>query len=41
MRFASVAYEKRETTALITLDEPGKLNALSPGIREGLTSAFA
>lgn len=41
MRFASVDYEKRGTTALITLDEPGKLNALSPGIREGLTAAFA
>ena len=31
MRFASVNYEQRGTTALITLDEPGKLNALSPG----------
>jgi enoyl-CoA hydratase/carnithine racemase len=41
MRFASVDYEKRGTTALITLDEPGKLNALSPGIRDGLTAAFA
>lgn len=41
MRFASVDYDKRGTTALITLDEPSKLNALSPGIREGLTAAFA
>jgi enoyl-CoA hydratase len=41
MRFASVNYEQRGTTALITLDEPGKLNALSPGIREGLVAAFA
>ena len=41
MRFASVDYDKRGTTALITLDKPSKLNALSPGIREGLTAAFA
>ena len=41
MRFASVNYEQCGTTALITLDEPGKLNALSPGIREGLVAAFA
>ena len=41
MRYDSVNYERRGTTALITLDEPSKLNALSPGIRSGLTAAFA
>lgn len=41
MRYDSVDYERRGTTALITLDEPSKLNALSPGIRAGLTAAFA
>lgn len=41
MRYDSVDYERRGTTALITLDEPSKLNALSPGIRSGLTAAFA
>ncbi|MFZ2207416.1 MAG: enoyl-CoA hydratase/isomerase family protein [Porticoccaceae bacterium] len=41
MRYDSVNYERRGTTALITLDEPTKLNALSPGVRSGLTAAFA
>lgn len=41
MRFDSVNYELINTTALITLDEPGKLNALSPGIRSGLITAMA
>jgi enoyl-CoA hydratase len=41
MRYDSVNYERRGTTALITLDEPSKLNALSLGIRSGLTAAFA
>lgn len=41
MRYDSVDYERRGATALITLDEPSKLNALSPGIRSGLTAAFA
>jgi enoyl-CoA hydratase/carnithine racemase len=41
MRFDSVDYELKDTTALLTLDEPSKLNALSPGIRSGLTTAMA
>ena len=41
MRFDSVDYEVTGSTALITLDEPSKLNALSPGIRSGLTVALA
>ncbi|RLA46582.1 MAG: enoyl-CoA hydratase/isomerase family protein [Gammaproteobacteria bacterium] len=41
MRFDSVEYEVKGTTALVTLDEPSKLNALSPGIRSGLTTALA
>jgi enoyl-CoA hydratase len=40
MRFDSINYEVNGTTALVTLDEPGKLNALSPGIRSGLISAM-
>jgi len=41
MRFGSVNFEKRGAVALITLDEPGKLNALSSGIRQGVTESFA
>ena len=41
MRFDSIDYEVKGTTALLTLDEPSKLNALSPGIRSGLTTAMA
>ncbi len=41
MRFGSVNYETRGAVALITLDEPTKLNALSSGIRQGLTECFA
>ncbi len=41
MRFDSVEYDIKGTTALITLDEPSKLNALSPGIRSGLTTAMS
>lgn len=41
MRLGSVEFEKRGHVALITLDEPGKLNALSQGIREGVTASFA
>ncbi len=41
MRLDSVEYEVKGTTALVTLDEPSKLNALSPGIRSGLTTAMA
>lgn len=40
IRFDSVIYEVRGTTALVTLDEPSKLNALSPGIRSGFTTAL-
>lgn len=40
MRFDSVNYEVTGATALITLDEPSKLNALSPGIRSGLIAAM-
>lgn len=36
MRFGSVNYETRGKVALLTLDEPQKLNALSPGIRQGI-----
>jgi len=41
MRFDSVNYEKNGTTAIFTLDEPHKLNALSTGIRGGITKALA
>lgn len=40
MRLHSVDYEVNGATALLTLDEPSKLNALSIGIREGLTEAL-
>ena len=40
MQFDSVTYEIHGSTALITLDEPSKLNALSVGIRSGLHTAF-
>lgn len=40
IRLDSVIYEVKGTTALVTLDEPGKLNALSPGIRSGFTAAL-
>lgn len=36
MRFGSVDYEVRGSVALLTLDEPQKLNSLSSGIRHGL-----
>ncbi len=36
MRFGSVEYEKKGKIAILTLDEPDKLNALSAGIRQGL-----
>lgn len=41
MRLGSVEFEKRGRVAIITLDEPGKLNALSAGIRQGVTESFA
>lgn len=36
MRLGSVKYETRGRIAILTLDEPGKLNALTSGIREGI-----
>lgn len=41
MRLGSIEFEKKGRVAVITLDEPGKLNALSAGIRQGVTQAFA
>lgn len=41
MRLGSVNFEKRGAVALITLDEPSKLNALSSGIRQGVREALA
>ena len=41
MRLGSVEFEKRGAIALVTLDEPGKLNALSAGIRDGVTASLA
>jgi enoyl-CoA hydratase/carnithine racemase len=36
MRLGSVNYETRGKVAILTLDEPAKLNALSAGIRSGI-----
>jgi enoyl-CoA hydratase/carnithine racemase len=36
MRLGSVNYETRGKVAILTLDEPNKLNALSAGIRSGI-----
>ncbi len=41
MRLGSVNYEKKSKVAVITLDEPSKLNALSAGIRQGITESLA
>ncbi len=41
MRLGSVEFEKRGRVALMTLDEPHKLNALSTGIREGILDSLA
>lgn len=41
MRLGNVEFEKRGRVAIITLDEPGKLNALSAGIRQGVTESLA
>ena len=41
MRLGSVHYETRGKVALLTLDEPHKLNALSPGIRQGILEGLA
>ena len=36
MRLGSVSYEVRDRVAILTLDEPQKLNALTLGIRDGV-----
>src|SRR5512132_2644153 len=40
MRLGSVNYETRGRVAILTLDEPQKLNALTTGIREGILSGL-
>jgi len=40
MRLGSVNYETKGKIAILTLDEPAKLNALSPGIREGIVEGL-
>lgn len=40
MKFGNVLYEKKERIAILTLDDQAKLNALSPGIRQGLMEGF-
>lgn len=41
MRMGSVNFEKRGRIALLTLDEPAKLNALSAGLRQGILEGLA
>jgi enoyl-CoA hydratase len=41
MRIGSVEFEKSGAIATITLDEPGKLNALSAGIRDGVRESLS
>lgn len=41
MRIGSVEFEKKGRIAVMTLDEPAKLNAISLGIRQGVTEALA
>jgi enoyl-CoA hydratase/carnithine racemase len=41
MRIGSVEFEKKGRVAIVTLDEPAKLNAISVGIREGVTESLA
>lgn len=41
MRFGNVSYVKEGRVAILTLDDEKKLNALSPGIRQGLKEGFA
>ncbi len=41
MRIGSVEFEKIDSIAIITLDEPAKLNALSAGIRQGVAECLA
>jgi len=40
MRLGSVNYEVRGRVAILTLDEPRKLNALTAGIRDGILSGL-
>jgi enoyl-CoA hydratase len=40
MRLGSVNYETRGKIAILTLDEPQRLNALSEGIREGILAGL-
>lgn len=40
MRIGSVEFEQRGRVAIVTLDEPAKLNAISLGIREGVTESL-
>jgi len=40
MKFGSVLYEKKDRIVVLKLDEQGKLNALSSGIRQGLRESF-
>ncbi|MFH1625816.1 MAG: enoyl-CoA hydratase-related protein [Pseudomonadota bacterium] len=40
MRIGNVEYEKKDGMVIMTLDDQEKLNALSPGIREGLEKGF-
>lgn len=41
MRIGSVEFEKMDRIAVVTLDEPTKLNALSLGIRQGVAESLA
>ncbi|MCO5130011.1 MAG: enoyl-CoA hydratase/isomerase family protein [Xanthobacteraceae bacterium] len=41
MRLGSVNYETRGKIAILTLDEPTKLNALTAGLREGILAGLA
>lgn len=41
MQFGQVLYEKKEGVALLILDNQAQLNALSPGIRQGIIESFA
>lgn len=40
MQFGQVIYEKKDNIAVLTMDNQSQLNALSPGIREGLVKGF-
>ena len=41
MRIGSVEFEQQGRVAIVTLDEPTKLNAISMGIREGVIESLA